>query len=100
MSKDEQAQGTIEYLVILAVIVVVSLIVVSLTINSTAPAQGITATTTQIAATSSPIVITETIVSEDGNYFLKLKNNTGENIELIKIEVGEDATTQAFQEAK
>ncbi len=83
-----KAQGTIEYLVILAVIVVVSLIVVSLMINSTAPAQGISGTTAQIASVSSPIAITESIVDEDGNYFLKIGNNTGENVTISEIQIG------------
>ncbi len=89
-----KGQGTIEYLVILAVIVVVSLIVVSLMINSTAPAQGISGTTSTIATASTLLSVTESIVSEDGNYFLKIKNNTGENITITKIEIGDiiDAT--------
>jgi len=83
-----KAQGTIEYLIILAVIVVVSLVVVSLMINSTAPAQGISGTTSQIASASSPIAITESIVDEDGNYFLKIGNNTGENVTINEIQIG------------
>lgn len=82
-------QGTIEYLVILAIIVVISLIVVSLIINSTLPAQGIQSTTSQITSASNPISITNAVVSEDGNYFLKIKNNTGENLTIKDIQIGD-----------
>ena len=94
VSKKSIAQGTIEYLVILAVIVIVGLIVVSLILQSTAPAQGISGTTSQIATASNALAVTESIVSQDGNYFLKIKNNTGENITITKIEIGDiiDAT--------
>lgn len=87
-----KAQGTIEYLVILAVVVIVALIVVSLMINSTAPAQGISGTTSSIASASNIIAVTESIVDEDGNYFLKIKNNSGENITITNIKIGETST--------
>ena len=86
-----RGQGTIEYLVILAVVVIVALIVVTLMINSTAPAAGISGTTAQITSASNPIAINETIVDTDGNYFLKIKNNTGENATITEIEIGDSA---------
>ena len=95
MSK--KAQGTIEYLVILAVIVIVALIVVSLMINSTAPAQGISGTTSQIASASNIIAVTESIVSEDGNYFLKIKNNSGENITITNITIGNNTPATPYK---
>ncbi len=85
-----RAQGTIEYLVILAIIVVISLVVVALMANSTAPAQGVSATTSQISAATNPISITDAIVSEDGNYYFKLKNNTGQNVTIKSINIGEE----------
>ncbi len=83
-----KGQGTIEYLVILAVIVVISLIVVSLMVSSTTPSQGISSTSSKIASQSSPISILETIVDEDGNYYVKLENKTGERIIVKKLKVG------------
>jgi hypothetical protein len=87
-----RAQGTIEYLVILAVIIIVSLVVVSLMINSTAPAAGISSATSQISSVSNPIAIVDSVVSEDGNYFLKFRNQTGENVEIKTIQVGDEIT--------
>ncbi len=86
--ENKLAQGTIEYLVVLAVIVVVSLVVVSLLVNSTMPAQGISSAVSTISATSNPIAIKEAVINEDGDYFLTLKNNTGENLVISKINVG------------
>ncbi len=95
MSK--KAQGTIEYLVILAVVVIVALIVVSLIIGSTTPAQGISGTTTQIASASNILAVTESIVSEDGNYFLKIKNNSGENITITNITIGDNTPATPYK---
>lgn len=75
-----KGQGTIEYLVILAVIVVVALVVVSLMINSTAPAQGVSSGISRLGTQSSPIAILDASHDPDGNVYLKLANNTGENV--------------------
>ena len=81
------AQGTIEYLVILAVIVVVSLVVVSLMMNSTAPAQGVSETQSQIYWQSQPISIVEAVADETGDAIITLKPQ--ENITLKSIVVDE-----------
>jgi preprotein translocase subunit SecG len=49
-----RAQGTIEYLVILAVIVVISLVVVTLMVNSTAPAASISEAQSELYWKSQP----------------------------------------------
>ena len=85
----ERAQGTIEYLVILAVVVIVGLVVVSLMMSSAQPAQGISGTTSTIATQANPIALSEGIVDSDGNYYIKLTNNTGENIAVTSIQIGD-----------
>ncbi len=83
----KKGQGTIEYLVILAVIVVVALIVVSLMINSTAPAQGISSGVSKLSTQSAPISIVDASINPDGNVYLKLGNQTGENVTVKSIEI-------------
>jgi hypothetical protein len=85
--KKNKAQGTIEYLVILAMIVLVGLIIVNLSFNSTPEIQRINSNLNKISKLSSTISITESGVSEDGNYFLKLRNNTGKNVTLKIINI-------------
>lgn len=84
---DSPAQGTIEYLVILAIIVVVALIVVSLMVNSTAPAGNISGGVSKLSTQSAPISIVDASVNPDGEVYLKLGNNVGENVEITKITV-------------
>jgi hypothetical protein len=83
------AQGTIEYLVILAVIIVVGLIVVSLLINSTAPAASVSSTTGKIGGWTNAISVTETSISPDGNYLVRLANNTGAPLTVKTVKVGD-----------
>jgi hypothetical protein len=71
----QKAQGTIEYLIILSVIIVVGLIVVSLMINSTSGVSATSQGISKLEIQSAPLALTETIISPDGNYFLKIKNN-------------------------
>lgn len=82
-------QGTIEYLVILAVIVVVSLIVVSLLINSTSGAEGISSGISKISGWTNTISVTETAVSPDGNYLVRLANNTGKPVTIKTVKIGD-----------
>ena len=83
-----KGQGTIEYLVILAVIVVVSLVVVSLMINSTSGAEGISSGTSKIGGWTNTISVTESAISPDGNYLVRLANNTGEPLTIKTVKVG------------
>jgi hypothetical protein len=84
-----KAQGTIEYLVILAVMVVVGLVVVSLLANSTAPVEGVSTSTSKIVGWSNAISVTETSISPDGNYLVRLTNNTGEPLTISSVQVGD-----------
>ena len=83
----QKAQGTIEYLVILAVVVVIALIVVSILIGSTAPGQNITSNLASVQTQSAPISITEAVVNPDGEAYLLIGNNTAENITIHNVPV-------------
>ena len=87
--KKVKAQGTIEYLVILAVIVIVSLIVVSLLVNSTSGAEGISSGTSKIGGWTNTISVTESAISPDGNYLVRLANNTGEPVTIKTVKIGD-----------
>ncbi len=90
MDLKARAQGTIEYLVILAVIVVISLFVVNLMVNSTSGAAGISEGISAISTLSAQLAISEISMNPDGNVFMKLVNNVGETINVTSIIFGED----------
>ncbi len=85
------AQGTIEYLVIIAVVVVIALVVVSLLVGMTGQSSGVSQTSSQIAAMTAPIAIVDSESTLDGNIFLSFKNNTGETITLTEILIGDES---------
>jgi len=79
-------QGTIEYLVILSIVVVLGLVVVGLvtqTINASAP--NISSTSNKISQTSGAISISEAVVDVNGNGLVKLKNNSGGGLTVTKL---------------
>jgi len=84
-----RAQGTIEYLVIIGVVVVISLVVASLLVGFMSSAQNVSSKSSKINAILGNIAIIEAVMSEDGNYFITLKNNSGDNLTISKIEVGD-----------
>jgi hypothetical protein len=79
-SKKSIAQGTIEYLVIIAVVVLLSLVVVGLVLTQTDSGSNTVGVASKIAMKSSGIGITEAVSGEDGNLFLNFVNNLGETI--------------------
>ncbi|MFA7132220.1 MAG: hypothetical protein WC108_02865, partial [Bacteroidales bacterium] len=86
------AQGTIEYLVVIAVIVVISLIVVALVINvSSSPSQQVLSSSDKAGSIAvGGISIVEAVSDLEGDSLLVLGNNSGEGITLKKITVGEN----------
>ncbi|MEK6959169.1 MAG: GLUG motif-containing protein [archaeon] len=84
-----RAQGTIEYLVIIAVIVIIGLVVVSL-VTSTfdASSSGVASTSSQLSTLSGPIAVLDAVVDENGVGYLRLQNNSGEVTSITKITVG------------
>jgi surface protein len=85
------AQGTIEYLVILAIIIVISLTIVSLLINSTTPAQNISGGISRLSTSTTPISIVDATIDPDGEVYLRLGNNVGESVTIKTITI-EDET--------
>ena len=85
------AQGTTEYLVIIAVVIVISLVVVSLVVDiSGASTSQVTGASSKLGVWSNTISVTETAVEPtDGNYLVKLMNNTGDVIEVSNISVND-----------
>lgn len=84
------AQGTIEYLLIIAVVVVISLAVVGSVIGIfSSPSQQLAASSSEIGnSIGSSISISEAIIDSNGDSLIKLNNNSGDNLVLNKIIVG------------
>ncbi len=84
--QNSTAQGTIEYLVILAVVVVIGLAVVAISSgffdNAVLETQG---GKQLLGSVSSNIVVREAIVDNEGTALLSLENNTSEELILTKI---------------
>ena len=86
----ERGQGTIEYLVIIAVVVVISLIVVGLFVNMTgSPSQEIIDSSNKLGTSSSGgISVVEAVIDSAGDSLIRLNNNSSDAITLTKISVG------------
>ena len=86
---NDNAQGTVEYLIIIAVVIVLSLIVVGLVITQVNNSQQVSASSGKLGLWTNSISVTETAVSSDGNFFVKLLNNTGDVITVSNVSVGD-----------
>ena len=82
-----RAQGTIEYLVIIAIVVVIALAVVGLMTGFLGQGSSVSTTTSQINLMTGALAIKETALSLDGNYLLRLKNNTGEYVTVQTVSI-------------
>ncbi len=88
---EKKAQGTIEYLVIIAIVVVVALIVVGLLITLMGSGGDISGTSNQINYKTQTLALNDYLVSTDGNYLLEIKSNEVGNITIDNISInGED----------
>ncbi len=87
---NNKAQGTVEYLVIIAVVVVISLVVVGLVINvSSSPTQQIKDSSSKLnTSTSGGISVIESVLDPQGDSLIKLGNNSSDAITLTRISVG------------
>ena len=86
---NSRAQGTIEYLVILAVVVVIGLVVVGLvTTTFNSPAQQLSTATAGIGASTGPISISESVLDPEGSGLITLGNNSGESLAITRVSVG------------
>jgi hypothetical protein len=82
------AQGTIEYLVIIGIVVVLSLVVVSLiTSTSSGSSSTISSTSNKISQSTGSISITESVIDANGNGIIALRNNSGNDLTISKIVV-------------
>jgi len=86
----QKAQGTIEYLVIIAIIVMIGLVIVVLATNLIdSPTTQINSTSGQLGnTTSGSISIVESVIDPDGDSLIFLNNRYGDSITLTKISTG------------
>ncbi|MDD3160114.1 MAG: hypothetical protein PHQ98_04050 [Candidatus ainarchaeum sp.] len=98
VSKKKFAQGTIEYLVILAVVVVLALVAVVMLLG-VFDGGSTSSNSDRISNTSSDLGVMDSLVSVDGNFFVQLKNNSGENLEVKTITI-EDSNVNYFTNNK
>ena len=90
-SNDSRAQGTIEYLVIIAVVIVLSLVVVGLVVSQTDTSQQISSVGNELSLSTQVIGVTESLIEpNDGNFVLKLLNNSGDFVTVSNVRVGDN----------
>ncbi len=83
------AQGTIEYLVILAVVVVISLVIVGLVASTvSSPSQQINESGDKFSVVSGGISVVESVIDAQGDSLIRLSNNSSDAITLNRISVG------------
>jgi len=89
-SPASRAQGTMEYLVIIAVVIVISLVVVGMSGALVGDSGGQVATNTtdlssKTGSVSGGVAIIESATDSSGNGLIKLNNFTGEGFSLTKV---------------
>ncbi|MFA6361834.1 MAG: hypothetical protein WCX33_03440, partial [Candidatus Shapirobacteria bacterium] len=84
-----KAQGTIEYLVIIAIVVVISLVVVGILVGFLGTGSEVGEQSSQLSNWSNLLAITETSVDPDGNYLVRLANNSSDPITIANVAVGD-----------
>jgi len=89
---DNPAQGTMEYLVIIAIVIVISLVVVGMSGVLVSDSGGqISSTSTDLSSrsgsSSGGVAIVESATDSSGNGLIKLNNFTGEGFSLTKVSV-------------
>lgn len=88
--KKTRAQGTIEYLIIIAIVVVIALVVVSMLVGFTDSSGGVAIGTQRAQIATQTIGVTETLVNpSDGNFALRLLNNSGDSLTITNVKVGD-----------
>ena len=89
-----KAQGTIEYLIIIAIVVVIALVVVSILTGFLSTGTEINSTSKQIQTLAGEFSLTDLAVTTDGNYVLNIKNNSS-RVTITDIAIV-DKNNQAF----
>jgi len=84
------AQGTIEYLVIIAVVVVIGLVVVGLLMGMTGSGAGLSSNSSKINSKvgSGGLSISGVVIDSNGDGIFKVSNISGEVITLTKVATG------------
>ncbi|MDD3159837.1 MAG: hypothetical protein PHQ98_02625 [Candidatus ainarchaeum sp.] len=94
---DLHAQGTIEYLVILAVVVIIALVAVMIITGNVQFGQDSQDSSSKIAANSrAGINVTSAYISLDGNIILTLKNKSNENISINQISLDNNSYSEQY----
>ncbi len=99
------AQGTIEYLVIVAVVIIIALLVTTLVINQGDNAQRINTSTNKVTnlVGQGGISIIDSVTSSNGEAIISLKNVSGKNLKISSItpvdEEGEEGTESACKKS-
>ncbi len=84
--KYSRAQGTIEYLVIIAIVIVIALVVVGLMTGIMGDSAGqITDNFGYLKTPSSGLIISESVVDQAGEGVIRMSNHSGESITINKI---------------
>jgi len=90
----DRGQGTLEYLVIIGIVVVLSLVVVGLVMTQVQSGSSVSSTASQISSKAGLISLTNaSLNSSDGNYFFGIRNNDPEGVTIKSISVGNDSNT-------
>jgi hypothetical protein len=88
---NSKAQGTVEYLVIIAVVVVIAIAVVSLMLTVIEPSQNLDEEQSKIKWQAKELAVIDSLADPNGQGKLVLKNNTFDVITLDSVEL--DGTT-------
>lgn len=89
----QKAQGTIEYLVIIAIVIVIALVVVGLLLQIMGQGSGVPETAAKAAWKSEQPWAIQDWSASTTTLTLVLKNNTGETMDFLDVYVGTDGNT-------
>jgi hypothetical protein len=92
---NHKAQGTIEYLVIIAIVVVIALVVVGLLLQIMNQGGGIPETSAKTAWKSTePWGIIEWVKDTDGNVTVVLRNNSYDTMNILEVRLSSNSSDQ------
>lgn len=94
---EAKGQGTIEYLVIIAIVVVISLIVVGILITQTSSVSTTDQKTTNLSWKAKELQITDFVADASGNGIIFLASNLPEGAVIESIEVGSSINSSSKQ---
>ncbi len=90
LSDKNSGQGTIEYLVVLSIVVIIGLVIVGISSGFLGAGGQVVDNSRVInSVTSSGIVVREAVLDYEGTALLSLQNNSGEELTLTKISTDE-----------